>query len=110
MSNRPVRSNHDRRPAALALLLVAALMVVACAGIGNVSSAVSSAATAAAAVSSQAAPGATSPGSTGGVQSTARCQTIGSAFIDFEGQYPFLGLASHGAYATNTPHSPRYIN
>jgi hypothetical protein len=110
MSIKPVRSNQDRRRAAVALLLVAALMVVACAGIGNVSSAVSSAGTAAAAVGSQAAPGATSPGTTAGVQSTARCQTIGNAFLDFEGQYPFLGLASDGDYTTNTPDSPRYVN
>jgi hypothetical protein len=109
---KPVRSNSDRRPA-LALLLILTLTVVACGGIGNVSSAVGSAATAVAAVSNQAAvasPGATAAAVDGGPQSSAQCQTIGASYIDFEGVYPFLGIASDSGYASNTPDSPGYIN
>jgi len=107
----PIHSRPDRRPAALALLLIASLTVMACASIGNVSSAVGAAATAAAAIGSQSAPIATPSGSTGGAQSTARCQTIGDAFIDFEGEYPFLAaLTTDGAYAANTPDSMTYVN
>jgi hypothetical protein len=126
MSIQPVRSHQDRRPAALALLLVTALMVVACAGLGNVSSAVGAASTAAVAISSQASGAATqaaatpaavtpAPGATtaaaGGAQSTARCQTIGAAYMDFQAETPWLAaLASDGAYSANTPDSPTYIN
>src|SRR5579859_2609193 len=89
MVNKPVRSKQDRRPAALAVLLVAAVMVMSCGSIGNVSSAVGAASTAAGAISSQA-PGVATPGATTAApQSTARCQTIGDAYIDFQGQTPF---------------------
>src|SRR5260221_13321689 len=117
MSIKSVRSFQKCRPAAPALLLATALTVIACAGIGNVTSAVGSAATAAAAISSQAAspggaatPGATAAAAAGGSPSTTKCQTIGAAFIDFEAEYPFLGIASDSGYATNTPDSPTYIN
>jgi len=122
MSIQPVRSHQDRRPVVLALLLVTALMIVACAGIGNVSSAVGAASTAAVAISSQAsgaatpaavtpAPGATTAAAAGGAQSTARCQTIGAAYMDFQVETPWLAaLASDGAYSANTPDSPTYIN
>jgi hypothetical protein len=117
MSIQSVRCIQNRRPAALALLLVTALMAVACGGIGNVTSAVGSAATAAVAINSQAGnpagaakPGATAAPAAGGPQSTAKCQTIGAAFIDFEGEYPFLGIAGDSGYATNTPDSLTYIN
>jgi hypothetical protein len=118
MSIKPVRPNRERLPAALALLLILTLTVVACGGIGNVTSAVGSAATAAAAVSSQVAvanggaatPGATAEAVAGGPQSSANCQAIGAAYIDFEGVYPFLGIASDTGYASNTPDSPNYIN
>jgi hypothetical protein len=59
------RLKHSHGKAPLALLLVAGLMVLACAGIGNVTSAVGSAATAAAAISSQAS-GAPTPESPAG--------------------------------------------
>jgi hypothetical protein len=117
MSIQPVRAHQGRRALALALLLGVALMVVACAGLGTVTSAVGSAATAAAAISSQSVspvtPGAvaaTAATVAGGPQSTAKCQTIGAAFLDFEGEYPFLGIASDSGYASNTPDSPTYIN
>src|SRR5579859_517577 len=107
----PTRSNPDRRPAALALLLIASLTVMACAGIGNVSSAVGAASTAAAAIASQSGGAVTPVGSTGGAQSTARCQTIGDAFIDFEGQYPLMAaLTTDGAYSANTPDRIGYVN
>jgi hypothetical protein len=121
MSNQPVRSIPARRSAALALLLVTALTVVACAGIGNVSSAVGAASTAAAAISSQAGGLATpaaatpAPGATAvvaaGAPSSARCQIIGDAYINFQTETVWLGaLASDGAYAANTPDSASYIN
>src|ERR1700687_2229137 len=105
-----VPSHSDRRPAALAQLAVTALLAMACGGIGNITSAGGAAGTAAVALASQSGSAATPAGSTGGPQSSARCQTIGNAFIDFEGQYPFLALGSDSAYASNTPDSPRYIN
>jgi hypothetical protein len=49
-----IRMNQSQQKAPLALLLVAALMVLGCAGIGNVTSAVSATVTAAAAISSPA--------------------------------------------------------
>lgn len=111
MEDKPVRSNQNRRPAALAVLLAAAVMVMSCASIGNVSSAVGAASTAAAAVSSPATPGAATTAAAAGPQSTARCQTIGAAYIDFQTETPWLAaLASDGAYSANTPDSPTYIN
>ena len=110
MTIKPVRSQPDRRPAAVALSLALAVMVLACGGIGNVTSAVGAAATGVAAVASQSAPVATSAGVTANTQSSAKCQTIGAAYLDFEGVYPILGLASDGAYAANTPDSLTYIN
>ena len=114
MSVNSIRTSPDRRPVLLSLLLVAGLAVMACAGIGNVTSAVGTAATAAAAIGSQSAALPTSSGSGAtaapGGQSTARCQTIGAAFIDFEGEYPLLAMGSDAAYASNTPDSPTYIN
>jgi hypothetical protein len=111
MPIKPVRSPQDRRPVALALSLAVALMLMACAGIGSVTSAVGSAATSVAAVASQSASVATPAAVTGNTQSSARCQTIGNAFIDFEGEYPFLAaLTTDGAYAANTPDSMAYVN
>ena len=114
MPVKPIRTQPDHRPVFLPLLLIAVIMLVACAGIGNVTSAVGTAATAAAAIGSQAA-GAPTPVVTGaavapGGQSTARCQTIGAAYIDFESEYPLLAMSSDGAYASNTPDSLTYIN
>jgi hypothetical protein len=105
-----LKFNQSHRNAPFALLLAAALMVTACASIGNVSSAVGTAAATAAAVSSQAGSAVAPTARAVVAQSSARCQTIGDAFIDFEGEYPYLGLASDGAYASNTPDSPTYIN
>jgi hypothetical protein len=112
MTIKPVRSHSDRRPTAVALSLALAVMVLACGGIGSVTSAVGSAATGVAAVASQSAPVATPVGAgvTANTQSSAKCQTIGPAYLDFEGVYPILGLASDGAYAANTPDSLTYIN
>jgi Domain of unknown function (DUF4352) len=108
---KPARSNPNRRPAALALLLIASMTVMACASIGNVTSTIGTAATAAAAIASQSGSAVTPVSGTGGAQSSARCQTIGNAFIDFEGEYPFLAaLTSDGAYASNTPDSMAYVN
>ena len=111
MQRQTARFNvYRRRGAGLALLLSAAVMLLACGSLGSVTSAVSSAATGAAAVgSSQPAAGGT-PRSAAGALSTAQCQKIGDAFIDFEGEYPFLAIASDSAYAANTPDSPTYIN
>src|SRR5258706_5287902 len=107
----PVPSHPDRRPAALALLLITSLPVMACASIGNVSSAVGAASTAAAAIASQSGSAATPVGNTGGAQSSARCQTIGAAYLDFEGETPWLvALSSDDAYAANTPDSMTYVN
>ncbi len=112
MPIRPVRSHPNRRPAAVALSLALAVMVLACGGIGSVTSAVGSAATGVAAVASQSVPVATSVGAgvTANPQSSAKCQTIGAAYLEFEGVYPMLGLANDGAYAANTPDSLTYIN
>jgi hypothetical protein len=97
----------------LSLLLIAGLTVMACAGVGNVTSDIGAAATAAAAIGSQSA-GLPTPNASGATaapaQSSAKCQTIGDAFIDFEGEYPLLAMGSDGAYASNTPDSPTYIN
>ena len=110
----PNRTHPARRPVLLTLLLIAGLTGMACAGIGNVSSAVGAASTAAAAIGSQSAglptPAAAGATSAPGGQSTARCQTIGAAYLDFESEYPFLGIASDSGYASNTPDSPTYIN
>jgi len=109
----PLRAHPNRGPVLLSLLLITGLTLMACAGLGNVSSAVGSAATAAAAIGSQSA-GLPTPSASGAtaapVQSSAKCQTIGAAFIDFESEYPLLAMGSDGAYASNTPDSPTYIN
>ncbi len=119
MQRQPFRAHPKRRPAALALLLVTAALAAACAGTSNVGPAINGAATVAAAVNSQAdslgtAAAASTPGAitaAAGAQSTARCQTIGDAYLDFENETPFLAaLGSDGAYAANTPDSPTYIN
>lgn len=116
MQTHPIGSTRRRQNAGLALLALTLVMVTACASIGNVTSAVSGAATGAAALGSQApsaataGPGATAASQAGGSVSSAQCQTVGAAYIDFEGEYPFLGIASDDGYATNTPDSLRYIN
>ena len=39
------------------------------------------------------------------------CQAMGDAFMDFVGEYPFMAIASDGAYtAANTPGSMTYID
>ena len=111
MPIKPVRSKPDRRPAGLALLLIASLTVMACASIGNVSSGLGVAGTAAAAIASQSGSVVTPAGSTGAGQSSARCQTIGDAYLNFEGETPWLvALSSDDAYAANTPDSMTYVN
>jgi hypothetical protein len=87
-------------------------MAVACGSIGNLGSAVGAAATAAAAIgtSSGSQVDATPAPQAGGAVSSAQCQKIGDAFLDFEGEYPFLGIASDAGYSANTPDSPTYID
>ena len=110
MQRQAARINlNRRRGAGLALVLGAAVTLLACGSLSSVSSVVSSAATGAAAISSQPAARATRAQSAGAF-SSAQCQKVGNAFLNFEGEYPLLGLASDGAYASNTPDSPAYID
>jgi hypothetical protein len=110
----PVRAQPGRRPVLLSLVLITGLTVLACAGVGNVTSDIGAAATAAAAIGSQAAglPTPSAGGATAApvVQSSAKCQTLGAAFIDLQSEYPLLAMGSDDAYAHNTPDSPTYIN
>jgi hypothetical protein len=111
MSTIAVKLNQNRR-AALTALVALSVMALACGSIGNLGSAVGAAATAAAAISTNTnnQSDATPAPQAGGAVSSAQCQKIGDAFLDFEGEYPFLGIASDEAYASNTPDSPTYIN
>ncbi|MEP7359164.1 MAG: DUF4352 domain-containing protein, partial [Anaerolineales bacterium] len=72
--------------------------------------AVSAASTAAAAISTNSPGGATPGPQSGSTLSSAKCQAIGDAYLDFSGEYLLMGLASDEAYAANTPDSPTYIN
>jgi hypothetical protein len=112
MPAKPVKFKQDRRRAALTALVAVSVMALACGSIGNLGSAVGAAATAAAAISTNTGNtvGATPAPQGAGAVSSAQCQKIGDAFLDFEGEYPYLGIASDEAYGANTPDSPTYID
>lgn len=100
--------NKTRRRLALVMVTAITLLGMACAGLGGVAT-TSGPATPAIVVDNAT----TSSGATpqvDAVQSSAQCQVIGDAYMDFQGEYPFLGIASDDGYATNTPDSPTYIN
>jgi Domain of unknown function (DUF4352) len=98
---------QNRRRVALGGVMAVALMGMACAGLSGITPTLSAAATAVA-VGNNAPTPQTVPQA--GSLSSAQCQVVGAAYIDFEGEYPFLGIASDDGYASNTPDSLTYIN
>ena len=110
MQSQPIHSSRRRQSAGLALLGLTLIMVMACGSLGNVTSVISGVGTAASA-GATAGSGATTAAHNGASLSTAKCQTIGDAYIDFSGEYVWLGLLGRdGAYAANTPDSPTFVN
>jgi len=115
-----INKNHWAHPGSKKLLplalLIGMLLVSACGSASVVPAAAASASGANNATTNlgaNSAPAAAvapaSPASQG--SSTIDCQVMGNAYMDFVGQYPYLGMASDSGFtAAMTPGSPTFID